>query len=444
MNNKLPRRSFLGSLGLAGLAGLMTPREQQAQEAFSRAVRGMPIPKIKDIQVIETQPGTQMLTIVKILTDQDGLFGYGCATMAKRALLIKPAVEMYLKPLLLGRGTDRIEDAWQSSNDAAFWKNGSVNNQAMAGIDLALWDIKGRQVGWPVYQLVGGKVREAAAVYGGFGGGAAARDPKLGVENVRKQMAQGIRYFRTSITSPEVQGLRGERATDRDMSYRAAIKTLDYYRSELGEEVGLGIDIHERFDPQQGVRFCKEVEKFKLFMVEDPLSPEDLGWFKLIREQCATPIAMGELFNNPLQWQPLIQNRLIDYIRCHVTNVGGFSPTRKIAVLAENYGVKTAWHNPAMTSPIGHMAGLTLDVTSVNFGLHEYQVDPQHVTEVFQGARIVKDGHAWVSERPGWGIEVDEKLAAKFPYKTDPGNPKFLNGGQSNTRLRDGSVIKVP
>jgi mannonate dehydratase len=429
------------------LAGVSTRRELQAQEAAARAGRGLPIPKIKDIQVIETQPGTQMLTIVKILTDQDGLYGYGCATMAKRALLIKPAVEMYLKPLLLGRGTDRIEDAWQSCNDAAFWKNGSVNNQAMSGIDQALWDIKGRQVGWPVYQLVGGKVREAAAVYAGFGGGEGGGrggDPKAGVENVRKQMAQGVRYFRTSIGNPEVPGLNGQSATDRDVAYRAAVKTLDFYRTELGEEVGLGIDIHERFDPQQGVRFCKEVEKFKLFMVEDPLSPEDLGWFKLIRQQCATPIAMGELFNNPLQWQPLIQDRLIDYIRCHVTNVGGFSPARKIAVLAENYGVKTNWHNPAMTSPIGHMAGLTLDVTSVNFGLHEYQVDPPHVTEVFQGARIVKDGHAWVSEKPGWGIEVDEKLAAKFPYKAEPGNPKFLNGGQSNTRLRDGSVIKVP
>lgn len=443
----MERRKVLKTGGLAGLAALMMPNGSltapvaaAAQQATAAATRGLPMPKIKDIQVIETQPSGQMLTIVKIVTDQAGLYGYGCATMAKRALLIKPAVEAYLKPLLLDRTVDRIEDAWQSGNNAAFWKNDSVLNQALSGIDLALWDIKGRMAGWPVYQLLGGKVREAATVYGGFSGGA---DPAAGVEAVRKQMAAGVRYFRTSISNPRMDGLAGP-ATDRDVAYRDAIKTLEFFRKELGDEVGLGIDIHERFDPQQAVRFCKAVEHLNLFMVEDPLSPEDQAWFKLIREQCATPIAMGELIKNPHEWQPLIENRWIDYIRCHLTNVGGLTPCRKIALMAEQYGVKTAWHNPTMTSPIGHMAGLTLDVTSVNFGLHEYQADTANIKEVFKGVREVRDGYAWVSEKPGWGIEVDEKVAAKFPYKSEPGNPKFLNGGQTNTRLRDGSVIKVP
>jgi mannonate dehydratase len=462
----MERRNVLKTGGLAGLAALMmprgavtaptpevplSPREATAQQTAAAAMRGMPMPRIKDIQVIETQPSGQMLTIVKIITDQAGLYGYGCATMAKRALLIKPAVEAYLKPLLLDRTVDRIEDAWQSGNNAAFWKNDSVLNQALSGIDLALWDIKGKMAGWPVYQLLGGKVREAAVVYGGFGGGeeggpqggGRGADPMAGVEAVRKQMASGVRYFRTSIGNPRMEGLAGP-ATDRDAAYRSAIKTLEFFRKELGDEVGLGIDIHERFDAQQAVRFCKAVEHLNLFMVEDPLSPEDQAWFKLIREQCTTPIAMGELIKNPHEWQPLIENRWIDYIRCHLTNVGGLTPCRKIALMAEQYGVKTAWHNPTMTSPIGHMAGLTLDVTSVSFGLHEYQADSANIKEVFKGAREVHDGYAWVSEKPGWGIEVDEKLAAKFPYKSEPGNPKFLNGGQSNTRLRDGSVIKVP
>ena len=161
----IQRRNFLGSIGAAGLLGLASPREQKAQEQAARATRGMPIPKIKDISVIECQPAGVRLTVVKITTDQDGLYGYGCATFTQRADLVKPAVERYLKPFLMGKTTDRIEDIWQSCYDSSYWKNGPVLNNAISGIDQALWDIKGRQAGMPVYQLAGGKCREAADCY---------------------------------------------------------------------------------------------------------------------------------------------------------------------------------------------------------------------------------------------------------------------------------------
>ena len=162
----IQRRNFLGSIGAAGLLGLASPREQKAQEQAARATRAMPIPKIKDISVIECQPAGVRLTVVKITTDQDGLYGYGCATFTQRADLVKPAVEKYLKPFLMGKTTDRIEDIWQSCYDSSYWKNGPVLNNAISGVDQALWDIKGRQAGMPVYQLAGGKCREAADCYG--------------------------------------------------------------------------------------------------------------------------------------------------------------------------------------------------------------------------------------------------------------------------------------
>src|SRR5665647_388442 len=185
----IQRRNFLGSIGAAGLLGLASPRQPMAQEQAARATRAMPIPKIKDVSVIECQPAGVRLTVVKISTDQDGLYGYGCATFTQRADLVKPAVERYLKPFLLGKTTDRIEDIWQSCYDSSYWKNGPVLNNAISGVDQALWDIKGRQAGMPVYQLAGGKCREAVDTYG-HAGGAEYADV---VASAKQYIAQGFR-----------------------------------------------------------------------------------------------------------------------------------------------------------------------------------------------------------------------------------------------------------
>ena len=170
------------------------------------------------------------------------------------------------------------------------------------------------------------------------------------------------------------------------------------------------------YPPNQAVQFAKDVEKFKMFFLEDPLSPEDIGYFRQIRQHCATPIAMGELFNSPHEWTPLITERLIDYIRVHVSQAGGFTPARKIAILAEQFGVKTAWHGPGDVSPVGHMANVTLDIVSYNFGIQEYSPFNDRTQEIFHGCPEMKDGYFWVSEKPGWGIEIDEKAAAKSPF----------------------------
>jgi len=444
----LLRRDLLKNLGAAGLMGLSLPREQQAQEQAARATRGMPLPKIKDISVIECAPAGVRLTVVKITTDQDGLYGYGCATFTQRADLVKPAVDKYLKPLLLGKTVDRIEDIWQTCYDSSYWKNGPVLNNAISGVDQALWDIKGRQAGMPVYQLAGGKCREAADSYGHAEG---AEIPNV-IEAAKRYIAQGFRNVRVQIGVPGMSGYGSgggnaqripalhEGAVFEPAVYlRRALKMLEEVRKELGEDVELLHDMHERVSPNQAVQFCKDVEPVKMFFIEDPLSPEDNDYFRQIRSQCATPIAMGELFNSPHEWQPLIAERLIDYIRVHVTQTGGFTPARKIAIMAEMFGVKTAWHGPGDVSPVGHMANVTLDVVSYNFGIQEYSEFNQRTQEIFKGCPVMKDGYLWVNESPGWGIEIDEAAAAKAPFTQGRNN---LNGGWGELRRRDGQIIK--
>ena len=364
---------------LMALAPAASPRVAAAQEQAARATRGTPSPKIKDVSVITLQMGVR-LTVVKITTDQDGLYGYGCATFTQRAELVAPAVEKYLKPFLIGKPADRIEDTWQACYDSSYWKNGPVLNNAISGVDQALWDIKGRQAGMPVYQLWGGKAREACATYTSVGGNEIAQV----IENAKQAMAQGFRYVRLQVAvpgmaayaggggpGPKVNGLHDGPVFESKPYTRRAVKMLHEARAALGDEVELLHDAHERVSPREAVQFAKDVEDVKLFYLEDVLSPEDIQYFRQIRQQCNTALAMGELFNSPHEWIPLISERLIDYIRIHVSQAGGVTPCRKIAILGELFGVKTAWHGPGDVSPIGHAANLHLDLVSNNFGVQE-------------------------------------------------------------------------
>jgi mannonate dehydratase len=443
----IERRQLLKLAAGSSLYGLTAPLAM-AQKQVERATRAMPSPKIKDISVIECEPAGSRLTVVKITTDQDGLYGYGCATFTQRADLVKPAVEKYLKPFLMGKTTDRIEDIWQSCYDSSYWKNGPVLNNAISGIDEALWDIKGRQAGLPVYQLLGGKCREAVDLYG-HAGGAEFADV---ITSARHYMDQGFRHVRVQVGIPgmaayssrgggntKLKPLHNSPLFEPAYDYRRSLKLFEVCRQELGEEIELLHDMHERFSPNQAVQFCKEAEKFHMFFLEDPLSPEDNAYFKQIRENCATPIAMGELFNSPHEWQPLIEGRLIDYIRCHLSQMGGLTPARKVAILGEQFGVKTAWHGPGDVSPVGHMAQAHLDIASTNFGIQEYTPFNERTRAIFHGVPEMKDGYLWVNETPGWGIEIDEKEAAKSPFTQSKNG---LNGGWGEVRRLDGTVIK--
>ncbi|MCX7604544.1 MAG: starvation-sensing protein RspA [Bryobacteraceae bacterium] len=443
----MQRRHLVGALAAAPFAA----REAKAQEAAARAMRGMPAPRIRDVQVIATAPQGLRLTVVKILTDQDGLYGYGCATFTQRADLVVAAVEKYLRPFVTGKPVDRIDDLWQAMYNSSYWRNGPVLNNAISGVDQALWDIKGRMAGMAVYQLLGGKCREAADCYAHASG----REIPEVIDSARRLMAQGFRHIRVQVGVPgqagygaggsaaQVEKLHDAPVFEPEDYLRRALKLLETARRELGDEVELLHDVHERISPIQAVRFCKECERFRLFFLEDPLSPEDIEWFRIIRQQCSTPIAMGELFNSPHEWTPLIRDRLIDYIRIHVSQAGGLTPCRKIAAMAELMGVKTAWHGPGDVSPVGHMANITLDLACYNFGIQESVFFPDAVREVFEGCPVLKNGYFYANEAPGWGIEVNEAAAKKYPYGYgEKGERERLNGGWGEVRRRDGTIIK--
>ncbi|MBZ0301994.1 MAG: starvation-sensing protein RspA [Anaerolineae bacterium] len=382
----------------------------------------MPV-TIQDIKVIATQPGHSRLIIVKVITSEPGLYGLGCATFTQRWHAVVAAIENHLKPFVLGRDVSRIEELFRMSMVHSYWRNGPVLNNAISGLDEALWDIKGKQAGMPVYDLLGGKVREGAAVYVHADG----RSPEEVAENVQRYLAQGFRYIRVQMggyggksslmTKPE--GAPDGAYYDPREYCRNMLNMIEHVRKAVGDEVELLHDIHERLMPIDAVRFAKDVEPYNLFFLEDALAPEDIDYFRHIRQQCATRIAMGELFNNPREWQPLIEERLIDFVRMHVSQMGGITPARDVALFANMYGAKTAWHGPGDTSPVGHAANLHLDVWAPNVGIQEWYRASDLEYEMFPGLPEVRDGYMYPNDKPGLGIDIDEDLAAKYPCEDE-------------------------
>ncbi len=443
----MDRRKFFGAaMASTAAAGMVAAKDAKAQDAVARAARGMPSPKIRDVSVIECAPQGVRLTVVKITTDQPGLYGYGCATYTQRADLVKPAVEKYIRPFLIGKPADRIEDTWQMLYNSSYWRNAADLNNAMSGVDQALWDIKGRLAGMPVYQLLGGKAREAIDTYGHASG---SEIPEA-IDAAKKYIAQGFRHVRIQVGVPGMAGY-GSRAGgaripalhnapvfEREGAKRRALALFEAARKELGPEIELLHDAHERYTPSEAVQLCKDLEQYRLFFLEDPLSPEDIMWFPNIRNQTSTPLAMGELFNSPHEWTPLIKDRLIDYMRMHISQMGGLTPARKVAAFGEIFNVRTAFHGPGDVSPIGHMAMTHLNLSITNFGIQEYSEMNDATREIFHGVPEMKNGYLWANDKPGWGMEIDEAAAAKHPFnRTDP-----MNGGWGEVRLPDGQIVK--
>ncbi len=401
---------------------------------------------ITDVQTILTAPEGIRLVVVKVLTSEPGLYGLGCATFTQRALAVATAIEQYLKPFALGRDVDRIEDFYQAAYVSSYWRSGPVLNNALSGIDQALWDIKGKRANMPVYQLLGGKCREAAPVYVHASG----RDAVEVEDQARAFMEQGFRYIRCQVAIPGLTtyGSRGAdtlpaldpaqtRTWEPGPYVRAVPRLFEHLRTTLGDEIELLHDVHERIPPSDGLWLARALEPYRLFFLEDLFAPEDAAYFRLARQQSATPLAMGELFVNAAEYVPLIREQLIDFIRVHISDIGGFSMARKLAAFCEFMGVRTAWHGPGDVSPVGHAANLHLDLAAPNFGIQELSLMSDKLREVFPGAPEVHDGALWPNDAPGWGIDINEELAARYPYPEVPGN-----GYWPEIRRLDGTVIR--
>jgi mannonate dehydratase len=408
--------------------------------------RGTPPLKITDIKTILTAPANIRLVVVKVMTSEPGLYGLGCATFTQRARVVETAIDKYLRPFLVGKNPLDIEDIWQASFLSSYWRNGPVLNNAISGVDMALWDILGKRAGVPVYQLFGGKCRKAVDTYRHASGHSFDEV----TDRVAAFIEQGYRHVRVQVTVPGLAtygsggrpGDAGEVRSEQVWEPRPYVLTVpklfEHLRAEFDDKVELLHDTHERVPPILGIQLAKDLEPYRPFFLEDPVSPEDIGYFRHLRQQTSTPIAMGELFNSPHEWTGLVSERLIDFIRVHMSQMGGLTMARKMAAMCEFFAVRTAWHGPGDVSPVGHAANVHLDLAVPNFGIQEAREFTQAERDVFPGCPDLKDGYYWSNDRPGLGIDLDETLAAKFPIRDDP--PFDFRWGE--LRRLDGTITK--
>jgi mannonate dehydratase len=299
----------------------------------------------------------------------------------------------------------------------------------------------------PVYQLFGGKARKAVDTYRHASG----KDFAEVTDRVAALLAEGYRHVRVQVNVPGLatygagtrqpgagEEVRTEQVWEPRPYVKIVPKLFEHLRAKFDDKVELLHDTHERVPPILGIQLAKDLEQYRPFFLEDPFSPEDIGYFKHLRQQTSTPIAMGELFNSPHEWTGLVADRLIDFIRVHISQMGGLTIARKMAAMCEFFSVRTAWHGPGDVSPVGHAANVHLDLATPNFGVQEARDFNQAERDVFPGCPELKDGYYWANDKPGLGIDLDEKLAAKFPIRDDP--PFDFRWGE--LRRLDGEVTK--
>ncbi len=384
--------------------------------------------KITDAKVIVCSPGRNFVTL-KIVT-ADGAYGLGDATLNGRELSVASYLTDHVVPLLIGRDARQIEDTWQYLYKGAYWRRGPVTMTAIAAVDTALWDIKAKSLNAPLYQLLGGASRDSVLVYGHASGA----DIDKTVEAFGKYLELGYKAVRTQSGIP---GLSSTYGVGRDvMAYEPAEKnappenqwSTEHYlsfvpqlfarlRKEFGPQIHILHDAHHRLTPIEAARLGKDLEPYRPFWLEDPTPAELQESFRLIREHTTTPLAVGEVFNTIYDCQQLIQEQLIDFIRTTVVHAGGITHLRKIASLAELYQVRTGSHGATDLSPVCMGAALHFDLSVHNFGIQEYMQHTAETDQVFPHAYSFRDGFMYPGDAPGIGVDLDESLAAKYPYQ---------------------------
>lgn len=383
--------------------------------------------RIVDAQVIVCSPGRNFVTL-KLVTE-DGVHGLGDATLNGRELAVASYLRDHVAPLLIGRDARRIEDTWQYLYKGAYWRRGPVTMTSIGAVDTALWDILGKVANLPVYQLLGGASREAVTVYAHANGrtlddtvAAVGRQAEAGYTAVRAQCgvpglehAYGIAK-NDAPYEPAEKGLPPETvwSTERYLDFVPSV--FDRLRRELGFDLLLLHDVHHRLTPIEAGRLGRALEPHALFWMEDPVPAEHQEAYRIIRQHTTIPIAVGEVFNSIFDCQLLIQEGLIDYIRATVAHAGGISHLRRIAALAELHQVRTGAHGATDLSPIAMAAALHFDLSVHNFGIQEHMPHTADTDRVFPHAYRFERGFMHPGEAPGLGVEIDEGLAATFPY----------------------------
>lgn len=398
--------------------------------------------RIADASVIVCSPGRNFVTL-KLTTD-DGLVGLGDATLNGRELAVASYLRDHVAPALIGRDATRIEDTWYLLYLGAYWRRGPVTMTAIGAVDTALWDLKGKALDTPVYNLLGGRAREGVTVYGHASGAdvdatvaAAARYLDMGYRAVRLQsgvpgvpgaygVGRGDLHY-----EPASEGPPHEEIWSTEAYLRLAPTLFATARRELGWEVNLLHDVHHRLRPIEAGRLGRRLEEYDLYWIEDPVPAELQEGYRVIRQHTTTPIAVGEVFNTVYDAQQLITEQLIDYIRTTVAHAGGLTHLLRIAHLAELYHVRTACHGPTDLSPVNLAAAVHFGMAVHNFGIQEYMRHTPDTDLVFPHAYRYEGGYLHPGDEPGLGVAIDEELAARFPYR-----PASL----PVARLADGTV----
>jgi mannonate dehydratase len=384
--------------------------------------------KITDARVFVCSPGRNFLTL-KITTDE-GVYGLGDGTLNGRELAVASYLSEHVLPCLIGRDPFQTEDIWQYLYRGAYWRKGPVTMTAISAVDVALWDIKGKALGQPLYNLLGGRCREGVTVYGHANG----RDTEETCDKVAEHIELGYKAVRAqsgvpglastygvakhgSTYEPAERGLPTEHVWSTEKYLRHVPALFEAIRSRSGADVHLLHDAHHRLTPIQAARLGKALEPYHLFWLEDPTPAELQEGFRLIRQHTTTPIAVGEIFDSVWDAKQLISEQLIDYLRMTVLHGGGITPMKKAAAFAHMYHVQTGCHGATDLSPITMGAALHFDLSIPNFGLQEHMPHNAETDEVFPHAYTFKDGYMYPGETPGHGVEFNEELAAKFPYQ---------------------------
>lgn len=384
--------------------------------------------KITDAKVLVTSPGRNFVTL-KVDTDE-GIYGLGDATLNGRELAVASYLSDHLIPCLIGRDPFQTEDIWQYFYRGAYWRRGPVTMAAIGAIDLALWDIKGKALNTPVYNLLGGKSRDGVMVYGHANG----RDIEETLDEVGKFIAMGYRAVRAQSGIPGIpstygvsngklyyepaeKGLPPENVWSTEKYLMKVPKLFEAVRLKYGDDVHLLHDAHHRLTPIEAARLGKSLEPYHLFWLEDAVAAELQEGFRIVRQHTTTPLALGEVFNTIWDAETVITEQLIDYIRMAAHHSGGITHLKKVASLGEIYHVLTGCHGATDLSPVCLAAALHFDISVNNFGIQEYMHHSEQTNEVFPHTYSFSGGFLHPGDGPGLGVDYDEKMAAKFPYE---------------------------
>jgi len=405
--------------------------------------------KIAGAEVVITSPTRNFVTL-KLTTDE-GLTGLGDATLNGRELAVAAYLREHVVPLLLERDAHRIEDTWQYLYRSAYWRRGPVTMAAIAAVDMALWDIKGKVAGLPLYQLIGGASRSGLLAYGHASG----TSLESLSESIHAHLERGYRAIRVQTAVPGIRALygvaaqaqasgerydyepagRGIRPVEEDWDSAAYLRhvprVFEHVRQEFGHELPLLHDAHHRLRPIEAATLGKRLEPYDLFWLEDCTPAENQQGLRLVRQHTTTPLAIGEVFNSVWDFQTLISEQLIDYVRAAATHFGGVTPLRRVMDFAAQYQIRSGFHGPTDVSPVGLAAQLHVGLAIHNFGIQEYMEHSQATNSVFRQTMTFEDGYLHPGDAPGLGVELDEEAAAAFPYQ-----PAYL----PVSRLRDGTI----